>query len=72
MNTVNTPALPGACAGGGERLDESENGQKFNFPIRCSHANFKISQKISNLNWVLPPMRKDLSISFLISLRIIN
>ena len=45
---------------------------KFNFPLRFVHVNLKIFSKISNLNWFFAQTRKDLSLGFLISFKIIQ
>ena len=45
---------------------------KINFPLRVLHVNFKIFSKVSNLNWFFAQTRKNLSLGFLLSLKIIK
>ena len=45
---------------------------KINFPLRFLHVNYKIFSEISNLNWFFAQTRKNLSLGFLISFKIIK
>ena len=46
--------------------------EKRKFPLRCSYENSTFISKISNLNWLLAKILKDLPLGFLISFRFIN